>query len=89
MTYSYSRTSSDPQADADRLTERLRKEMERLVQGAGHVVDAQAYEPAKGGGWIVVFDTEYAALKVYYTYRKSSGVKLDKSSKGWSVSTRL
>jgi hypothetical protein len=68
---------------------RLQKEMQRRVGDAGRVVHAEMYEEAKGGGWAVVFDTEYAALKAYYAYRSSPGVGFGKSPtySGWYVST--
>ena len=76
--------------DPNRADERLRKEMQQHAGGAGKVIHAEMYEPAKGGGWVAVFDTEYAALKVHYKYRGSPGVRLGRSPTydGWFVSTR-
>lgn len=74
--------------DEDRRNERLRREMEKHARGAGHVLDAVMYEPAKGGGWAVLFDTEYAALKVHYKYLGNPTLRLGKTPRGWVVSTR-
>src|SRR4051812_11699921 len=72
---------------ADRFTVRLEREMNKLVHGAGKVTYVQTEGP--GSGWQVVFDTEYAALKVYYHYRHSKP-NLGKASSGvgggWYVS---
>ena len=69
------------------LAKRLCADMAKLIGDAGTVLDAQAYEPAKGGGWAVVVDTEYAALKIFYKYRYSN-VKLDKVPSGYAVCVR-
>jgi hypothetical protein len=61
--------------------------MQRIVGNAGNVVHAEMYEEAKGGGWAVVFDTEYAALKAFYKYRGSPGLRFGKSPQGWYIST--
>ena len=72
----------------ERMRHRLTETIEPIIKGTGgKVVDAQAYAPAKGGGWIVVLSNEYAALKVYYTYRHSK-VNREKGPKGWAVSVR-
>lgn len=55
--------------DYNRLSNRFKNDLARIVGGAGEVVHAEMYEPEKGGGWGALFTTEYAALKVYYTYR--------------------
>ena len=68
-------------------SKKVEQEVKRIIKGAGKVVHAQMYEPAKGGGFVVVLDTEYAALKVYYKYRHST-VHLDKNPKGWVVSVK-
>jgi hypothetical protein len=70
-----------------RGSNRLAAELTRLVQGAGQVLHAVMYEPAKGGGWAAVLSTEYAALKVHYQYRHSN-VSLAHSDKGWVVTVR-
>ncbi len=72
------------------LTELLRKEMGKLAHDTGRVTHVEAYDHAKGGGWIVVFDTEYAALKVHYKFLGSPGLKFGKSPScgGWFVSVR-
>lgn len=71
-------------------TNRLRAEMEKHAGNAGKVLHVEAFEEAKGGGWIAVFDTEYAALKVHYKYLGTTTVKFGISPvwKGWYVSTR-
>lgn len=58
---------------------RLRPHMAEIVKGAGSVLDVVAYAEAKGGGFSVSFDTEYAALKAFYYYRHRDGVRLHKS----------
>lgn len=68
------------------LSERLKDEMEKVVRGAGKVLEAVAYAPAKGGGMTVLFDTEYAALKAYYFFRSNNNVRLTKLPRGWAVS---
>jgi hypothetical protein len=70
-----------------RFKKRLTDEMNKYVHGAGHVVDVQTEGP--GSGWTVVFDTEYAALKAFYIYRKSNP-NFGKSSSfgGWYISVR-
>jgi hypothetical protein len=72
--------------DLERFAKRLTKDMNALVAGAGKVVYAVAYEPAKGGGWAVIFDTEYAALKAFYAWRNFANVHFGKGSRGWYVS---
>jgi len=67
--------------------ERLRDQMQRTVGDAGSVVHAEMYEEAKGGGWAVVFDTEYAALKAFYKYRGAPGLRFGRSPQGWYIST--
>lgn len=73
-----------------RLAERLTAQVTRLIGDAGKVLDAIAYEEAKGGGWAVILDTEYAALKTYYAFRNSPGVRFGESTNmgGWFVSVR-
>jgi len=63
----------------------LRREVEKRIRGAGKIVDLVAYAPAKGGGWTVVLDTEYAALKLYYYYRMSD-VHLTEKGSTWIIS---
>jgi hypothetical protein len=60
-----------PEADA-----KLKREMEKLAKGAGKVVLAKY---RGGGDWQVVFDTEYAALKVHYAHRKDPKIRMGKS----------
>jgi hypothetical protein len=59
-----------------------------LVAGAGKVVDARMYSPEEGGGWIVVLDTEYAALKVAHKYRHSNVSMGEAATGGWYVAVR-
>jgi hypothetical protein len=66
---------------------RLRTEVERIIRGAGKIVDLVAYAEAKGGGWSAVLDTEYAGLKLYYVYRRSDA-HLDKKGSNWVVSVK-
>ena len=55
--------------------ERLRQEMNRHVKGRGTCVETEVYEEAKGGGWVAYFDGEYPALRAFYVYRGSPGVR--------------
>jgi len=66
---------------------RLRSELERIIRGAGQIVDLVAYAQAKGGGWTAVLDTEYAALKLYYVYRRSD-THLTKKGSTWVISVK-
>lgn len=72
------------------FTRKLTQELNRVVRGAGVVIHVEGYEEAKGGGWIGVFDTEYAALKAHYAYRGSPGLKFGRSPTygGWYVSVK-
>jgi len=48
-----------------RLVRALTIEITRIIEGTGgKVVEAIGYELAKGGGWSVILDSEYAALPV-------------------------
>lgn len=95
MSYTYDRrhVAADLRESPEfrrRLEEGLRKEMERIVRGDGKVVHIEAYEPAKGGGCVVVFDTECAALKARYKYEGTPNLSFGKSPTygGWYISTR-
>jgi len=67
---------------------RLRRHLQSLVKSAGRVTEVIIYEPAKGGGWSAIFDTEYAALKAFYAYRLTKGISFGESPNcgGWHVS---
>lgn len=43
-----------------------------IVGNAGDVRTVQGHEAAKGGGWTATFDTEFAALRVYYSYTRAA-----------------
>ena len=77
-------------AAANRKNKRLRCEMNKHVAGRGSCVLAEVYEEAKGGGWFAVFDCEHAALRAYYVYRGSPGVRLgySKTYEGHYISVR-
>ncbi len=75
----------DEEADLARKEERLTKELNKHVRGAGKVIEAQWRGDRS---WLVVFDTEYAALKAYYIYRGAPKVRFGKSGTGdWYIST--
>lgn len=76
-------------ADQVRMNKRLRHEMNKHVEGAGSCMLAEVYEDAKGGGWYALFDCEYAALRAFYVYRGSPGVRFGFSTNldHWYVST--
>lgn len=65
--------------------EKLRRELEKHTRGAGKVIYIRADDLTRSTGWTAVFDTEYAALKAYYTYRGSRGVRFGRSTNlgGW------
>lgn len=69
-----------------RVAEHLTRDMNLLTKDAGKVVHAVAYGVEKGGGWVVVFSTEYAALKVFYAWRKAHSIHFGKGPLGWYVS---
>lgn len=69
------------------LERKLRPEVEKHIGDAGKIVELTGYAPAKGGGWAVVLSTEYAALKLYYVYRRGN-THLEKRPNGWLVSSR-
>ena len=58
-----------------KLHKALRREMDRIIGTAGEVVEVVCYEPAKGGGWCVVFSTEFAALRAYHAWATKSSAK--------------
>lgn len=62
--------SADMRQEFEKL---FKAEMNKVVRGEGSVIWVEAYEPAKGGGWAVGFDTECAALKAYkhWTYHSN------------------
>ena len=74
----------DPESLAEGLAKRLEHEMNKIVRGAGKVTDVQTEGP--GSGWLVVFDTEYAALKAYYHYRHNKPNFGKANGGGWYVS---
>lgn len=76
--------------DVKRAAERLQKEMNRHVEGRGLCVETEVYEDAKGGGWVAFFDGEYAALRAFYVYRESPGVRFgfSENMRHWYVSVR-
>lgn len=80
---------------------KLTSALATIVGTAGQVLTATGHEAAKGGGWTATFDTEYAALKVYYTYTRAAHsdgnaaplphtVNMGKAmgSRGWYVGMR-
>lgn len=68
--------------------DRFAAEFNKIVKGAGRLLFLRLDDPTKSNGWQAVFDTEFAALRVYYTYRLSRGVKLGRALNmgGWYVS---
>lgn len=76
--------------DLVRGAKRLRREMNRHVEGCGTCVVAELYEEAKGGGWLALFDCEFAALKAFYVYRNTPGVNLTFSTNlgHWAVTVK-
>jgi hypothetical protein len=68
------------------MSARLKAEIEGHIGAAGKVIEAIYGGP--GVGWTVVLDTEYAALKVFYAYRRTKGLRLGESRNlgGWFVS---
>lgn len=67
----------------EQFKRRIIQEVTKHIHGAGKVVDVMT--EGAGHGWLVVVDTEYAALKLYYVYRNSNP-HLDKGPHGWAVS---
>jgi hypothetical protein len=76
--------ADEHEAQAERFRVRVERELNKIVQGAGKVIHVQSEGP--GSGWLVVFDTEYAALKAYYHYRRSEPNFGKASTGGWYVS---
>ena len=73
------------------FTNKLTAELNKIVKGAGVVIEVHGFEEAKGGGWSAVFDTEYAALKAFYAYRnaKPNAPTFGKAANGgWYLSLR-
>lgn len=83
MTYDR-RAADEHEALAERFRARIEKELNRIVSPAGKVTHVQSEGP--GSGWLVVFDTEYAALKAYYHYRHSNPNFGKASTGGWFMS---
>lgn len=85
MAYSYDRIAADDDdKDREHKEKRLQAELEKHARGAGKVKSVQW---RGSGSWAAVFDTEYAALKVYYKYKDTPGVRLGKAGGGgWHVS---
>lgn len=68
-------------------------EVLRTIGDAGRAIHVEMYEPAKGGGWFVSFDTEYAALKMHYNWaikHAAKNIYMDRCAdgSGWYVSKR-
>ena len=81
--FTHSGTAPEDQA------EDLRRELDKRVRGAGKVIHIQMDDVmTSDGSWTAVFDTEYAALKAYYVYRRSPGVRFGEARNlgGWYVS---
>ncbi len=80
--FAHSGTAPENQA------EDLRRELDKRVRGAGKVIHIQMADVMTGdGSWRAVLDTEYAALKAYYVYRRSPGVRFGESRNlgGWYI----
>lgn len=69
--------------------EKLATELTKIIGDAGKVIYAKMW----ASDWTVIFDTEYAALKAFYAYRKSD-VSFGKAEgpatggKGWYITVR-
>ena len=63
---------------------RLEKEVELHIRGAGQIKFIR-WDGIGDDHWTVVLDTEYAALKLWYTYRHSNPPPISKGPKGWVV----
>ena len=69
--------------------EKLAAELTKIIGDAGKVIWADL----RTSDWTVVLDTEYAALKAFYAYRKSD-VSFGKATgpltdgKGWYITVR-
>lgn len=70
---------------AERLAAKLTRVMNQVVGDRGKVI--YVVTEGLGTGWIVVFDTEHAALKAYHAYRYAKGVRFGESKKvnGWFI----
>jgi hypothetical protein len=71
---------------AERLAAKLKQELTKIIGERGNVIHVAT--EGLGHGWCVVFDTEYAALKAYHTYRHSKDVQFGESKNlnGWYIS---
>lgn len=87
------RVASHPEDNTDvdginvAITPRLTAEIEKTIRGAGKLLEVVAYAEAKGGGWAATLDTEYAALKLFYAWRRSD-THLTKKGNTWVVSKK-
>lgn len=74
---------------SDRQHERFARDLSGVAGDAGKLTYLRVDDPRSGTGWTAIFDTEFAALRVYYRWRKINGVNLGKAMTpggGWFVS---
>lgn len=68
---------------------RFADDLSKIAGNAGRLTYLRFDDPRAGGGWTAIFDTEFAALRVYYEWRKVNGINLGKAvtpGGGWYVS---
>lgn len=79
------KTAAEYRGDAsEHEFERLEKEVEKHIRGTGRITFIR-WDGVGDDHWTVVLDTEYAALKLWYTYRHSNPPPISKGPKGWVV----
>ena len=79
------KTAAEYRGDAsEHEFEGLEKEVEKHVRGTGRITFIR-WDGVGDDHWTVVLDTEYAALKLWYTYRHSNPPPISKGPKGWVV----
>ena len=80
-----SRLAEDTSGPLTRENQKLLNVVEEYSRGAGKVLDVE-YN-GTGHGWSATFDTEYAALKVYYQYVRGTTPKyrIVKGPHGWTL----
>lgn len=66
--------------------ERFARDLSKVAEDAGDLTYLRIDAP--GNGWLAVFSTEFAALRVHYKWRNVRGVNFGKlaSLGGWYVS---
>lgn len=79
-----------PTQNEIKLLDQMR-EIARVKNNPRVKMECEIYEEAKGGGWIVTTDSELCALRIFYKYRNTPGVRFGtgmiENENRWYVAT--